>query len=36
MYFMVNLAVGGSGRPVDLSLYGNIVDMYADDIRVYH
>jgi hypothetical protein len=35
-YFMVNLAVGGSGWPVDLSRYGNIVDMYVDFIRVYH
>lgn len=35
-YFMVNLAVGGSGWPVDLSRYGNIVDMYVDYIRVYH
>lgn len=35
MYFMVNLAVGGSGWPVDLSRYGNMVDMYVDYIRVY-
>jgi hypothetical protein len=34
-YFMVNLATGG-GWPVDLSRYGNIVDMYVDFIRVYH
>jgi hypothetical protein len=34
-YFMVNLAVGGSGWPVDLSRYGGIVDMYVDYIRVY-
>jgi len=34
-YFMVNLATGG-GWPVDLSRYGNIVDMYVDYIRVYH
>jgi hypothetical protein len=32
---MVNLATGG-GWPVDLSRYGNIVDMYVDFIRVYH
>lgn len=35
VYFMVNLATGG-GWPVDLSRYGNIVDMYVDYIRVYH
>lgn len=35
-YFLVNLAVGGNGWPVDLSRYGNIVDMYVDYIRVYH
>lgn len=34
-YFMVNLATGG-GWPVDLSRYGNFVDMYVDYIRVYH
>lgn len=34
-YFMVNLALGG-GWPVDLSRYGNVVDMYVDYIRVYH
>ena len=34
-YFMVNLAVGG-GWPVDLSRYGNVVDMYVDYVRVYH
>ena len=34
-YFMVNLATGG-GWPVDLSRYGNVVDMYVDYIRVYH
>jgi hypothetical protein len=34
-YFMVNLATGG-GWPVDLSRYGNIVDMYVDYIRIYH
>lgn len=33
-YFMVNLAAGG-GWPVDLSRYGNVVDMYVDYIRVY-
>lgn len=36
VYFMVNLAVGGNGWPVNLSRYGNIVDMYVDYIRVYH
>lgn len=34
-YLMVNLAVGGSGWPVDLSRYGNAVDMYVDYIRVF-
>jgi hypothetical protein len=33
-YFMVNLALGG-GWPVDLTRYGNVVDMYVDYIRVY-
>lgn len=33
-YFMLNLAVGGNGWPVDLSRYGKI-DLYADFIRVY-
>ena len=36
MYFMVNLAVGGSGWPVDLSRYGNMADMYVDYVRIYH
>lgn len=34
-FFMVNLAVGGNGWPVDLSRYGGIADMYVDYIRVY-
>ena len=33
-YFMLNLAVGGNGWPVDLSRYGKI-DLYADYVRVY-
>jgi len=33
-YFMLNLAVGGNGWPVDLSRYG-IIDLYADFIRVF-
>ena len=33
-YFMLNLAVGGNGWPVDLSRYG-IIDLYADYIRVF-
>ena len=33
-YFMLNLAVGGNGWPVDISRYG-IIDLYADYIRVY-
>lgn len=36
MYFMVNLAIGGNGWPVDLARYGNVADMYVDFIRVYH
>jgi len=36
MYFMVNLAIGGNGWPVDLERYGNVADMYVDFIRVYH
>lgn len=32
--FMLNLAVGGNGWPVDLSRYG-IIDLYADYVRVY-
>jgi len=33
-YFMLNLAVGGNGWPVDISRY-EIIDLYADYIRVY-
>ncbi|MCQ2432842.1 MAG: family 16 glycosylhydrolase [Clostridia bacterium] len=33
-FFMLNLAVGGNGWPVDISRYGKI-DLYADFIRVY-
>lgn len=33
-YFMLNLAVGGNGWPVDLSRYDKI-DLYADFVRVY-
>lgn len=33
-FFMLNLAVGGNGWPVDISRYG-IIDLYADYIRVY-
>lgn len=33
-YFMLNLAVGGNGWPVDLSRYGKI-DLWADFVRVY-
>lgn len=36
MYFMVNLAIGGNGWPVNLARYGDVVDMYVDFIRVYH
>ena len=36
MYFMVDLAIGGNGWPVDLARYGNVVDMYVDFIRAYH
>ena len=34
-YFMVNLAAGGGGWPLDLSRYGGAVDMYVDYIRVF-
>jgi hypothetical protein len=34
-FFMINLAVGGDGWPVDLSRYNGIADMYIDYIRVY-
>ncbi len=33
-YFMLNLAVGGNGWPVDLSRY-EIIDLYADFVRVF-
>ena len=33
-FFMLNLAVGGNGWPVDLSRYGT-VDLWADFVRVY-
>lgn len=33
-FFMLNLAVGGNGWPVDISRYG-MIDLYADYIRVY-
>lgn len=33
-FFMLNLAVGGNGWPVDISRYG-IIDLYTDYIRVY-
>ena len=33
-FFMLNLAVGGNGWPVDISRYG-ILDLYADYIRVF-
>jgi len=34
LFFMINLATGG-GWPVDLSRYGNKMDMYVDYVRVY-
>jgi len=34
-FFMVNLAIGGNGWPVDLSRCGGLADMYIDYIRVY-
>jgi len=33
-YFMINLGTGG-GWPVDLSRYGNKMDMYVDYVRVF-
>ncbi|MFA5044332.1 MAG: T9SS type A sorting domain-containing protein [Paludibacter sp.] len=33
-FFMINLATGG-GWPVDLSRYGNKMDMYVDYVRVF-
>lgn len=33
-FFMLNLAVGGNGWPVDISRYGKI-DLYVDFVRVY-
>ena len=33
-FFLINLAVGGNGWPVDLSRYG-LADMYVDYVRVY-
>ena len=35
LFFMVNLAVGGNGWPVDLSQCQGIADMYVDYVRVY-
>jgi hypothetical protein len=34
-FFLISLAVGGNGWPVDLSRYGGIADMYVDYVRVY-
>jgi hypothetical protein len=34
-FFMINLAVGGNGWPMDLSRYGGTIDMYVDYVRVY-
>lgn len=34
-WFMINLAVGGNGWPVDLSRYNGLADMYVDWVRVY-
>lgn len=34
MYFMLNLALGG-GWPIDLSKYGDQIDMYVDYVRVF-
>jgi len=34
-FFMINLAVGGNGWPVDLSRYNGMADMYVDFVRVY-
>jgi beta-glucanase (GH16 family) len=34
MYFLISMALGG-GWPIDLSRYGDAVDMYVDWVRVY-
>jgi hypothetical protein len=34
-FFLIDLAVGGDGWPVDLSRYNGIADMYVDYVRVY-
>ena len=34
MYFLISLALGG-GWPIDLSRYGDAVDMYVDYVRVF-
>jgi beta-glucanase (GH16 family) len=34
-FFMINLAIGGNGWPVDLSRCQGVADMYVDYIRVY-
>ncbi|MDG0814707.1 glycoside hydrolase family 16 protein [Cohnella rhizosphaerae] len=34
LYFMLNLALGG-GWPIDLSPYGDQIDMYVDYVRVF-
>jgi hypothetical protein len=35
LFFMINLAIGGNGWPMDLSHCGGVADMYIDYIRVY-
>jgi hypothetical protein len=35
LFFMLNLAAGGNGWPLDFSRYNGVVDMYVDYIRVY-
>jgi hypothetical protein len=34
IFFLVNFATGG-GRPVDLSRYNGVADMYVHYVRVY-
>jgi hypothetical protein len=34
-FFLIDLAIGGNGWPVDLSQSGGIADMYVDYVRVY-
>ncbi|NBD24021.1 RICIN domain-containing protein [Paenibacillus glycinis] len=35
LFFMLNLAAGGNGWPMDLSRYNGTIDMFVDYVRVY-